>query len=171
MCETRRGVVKASGEAGLSPQHIGCAGAKPATRRSMRRGAVILIQAGDPEICEPIKSGMLAGRESRRRDLSCRGCAAPPSPEGEGLTTDPRRVVSAEMDRQAIREGLREAVGNTKTPADYAAMRCRAEIEWGEPVDYPTPLERFGDGLLAAYAMVICGLSAAFHAQDHILGG
>ena len=148
-----------------------------------RRGVVVLIQAGDPEICEPIKSGMLAGREKARGDKgphpsALRAATFPTggrllesAATGGRLLEDQRRVVSAEMDRQAIREGLREAVGNTKTPADYAAMRCRAEIEWGEPVDYPTPLERFGDGLLAAYAMVICGLSAAFHAQDHILGG
>ena len=138
-----------------------------------RRGVVVLIQAGDPEICEPIKSGMLAGREKARGDRRPHPSAlrAATFPTGGRLLEDQRRVVAAEMDRQAIREGLREAVGNTKTPADYAAMRCRAEIEWGEPVDYPSPLQKLGDGLLAAYAMVICGLSAAFHAQDHILGG
>ena len=127
-----------------------------------RRGAVMLLQAGDKQIVEALTDGIMAGRAAR-------------------LEATQIENVEEEIDRQAIRrdmEGdavqralLRVAVNNTKTAEDYAAMTSRAEIEWGEPVDYPTPLERFADAVLALYAMVICGLSAAYHAQDKLLEG
>lgn len=127
-----------------------------------KRGTVLVIQTGDAQIVEALTDGIMAGRAAR-------------------LSAEKIRAVEAEIDRQAIRrdmEGdavqralLRVAVNNTKTAEDYAAMTSRAEIEWGEPVDYPTPLERFADAVLALYAMVICGLSAVYHAQDKLLEG
>ena len=132
-----------------------------------RHGAVMVIQSGDTAISGALASGALAAIEARERAAR--------------LSDEQRRTVEAEIDRQAIRrdmEGdavqralLRVAVNNTKTAEDYAAMTSRAEIEWGEPVDYPTPLERFAEAVLALYAMVICGLSAAYHAQDKLLEG
>ena len=132
-----------------------------------RHGAVMVIQSGDTAISGALASGALAAIEARERAAR--------------LSDEQRRTVEAEIDRQAIRRDmevdavqralLRVAVNNTKTAEDYAAMTSRAEIEWGEPVDYPTPLERFADAVLALYAMVICGLSAAYHAQDKLLEG
>ena len=132
-----------------------------------RHGAVMVIQAGDAAISGALASGALAAIEARGRAAR--------------LNDEQRQAVEAEIDRQAIRRDmqgdavqralLRVAVNNTKTAEDYAAMASRAEIEWGEPVDYPTPLERFADAALALVAMVICGLSAAYHAQDKLLEG
>lgn len=148
-----------------------------------RHGAVMVIQSGDTAISGALASGALAAIEARRgeRPLSTAPRGAATFPIGGRLGEAERQAVEAEIDRQAIRrdmEGdavqralLRVAVNNTKTAEDYAAMTSRAEIEWGEPVDYPTPLERFADAVLALYAMVICGLSAAYHAQDKMLEG
>lgn len=137
----------------------------------IKRGVVMLIQAGDPEISGALASGALAGRRKGRRDLSCRGCAAPPTPEGEGLTEDQRRVVSAEMDRQAILEDMREAIGNTKTADDYANMRFQAEVDYGESVYYPTRFETLLDKALGIYGLIVYGMATAFHAQDRVLRG
>ena len=171
-----------------------------------RRGAVMLIQAGDAEISGALAAGALAAIEARGdgRGDPFRRCA-PPSPEGERLTKDQRCVVEAEIDRLSILEGLRAqaqaaelqdapetrdrqsiarargeqaiardllhvAVGNHKTAEDYAVMRCQAEIDWGEPVDYPTPLERLLDKALGIYGLVVCAVAAAYHAQDRLLG-
>jgi len=63
MSKMKRGAGQSARPAGgLSAQHTGCAGAKPATERSDRRGAVIMIRRGDPEISGAIAEGMLAAR-------------------------------------------------------------------------------------------------------------
>lgn len=145
-----------------------------------KRGVAMILQAGDPEISGAIAEGIMTARGAGAGDL-IRPAARATFPNGGRLTVEQIETVEAEIDRQAIRRDmqsdavqralLRVAVNNTKTAEDYAAMTSRAEIEWGEPVDYPTPLERFADAALALYAMVICGLSAAYHAQDKVLGG
>lgn len=117
-----------------------------------KRGYVLLLQGGDAEISGALAEGVLAGRAAR-------------------LEEDQRRVVSAELDRQAIARDLREAVGNHKTAADYAVMRFDAEVEYGEPVYNPTRLQRFADKLLAVYGLIVYGVAAAYRAQDRVLGG
>lgn len=156
----------------------------------IRRGAVVLLQAGDPEIAQALAAGMMEGRAAKTGtgdDLFRHGCAVQPSPEGEGmgrLSEDQRAAVEAEIDRQAIeaylnganrpnvnRSLLRVAVGNHKTAEDYAQMRFDAEVAYGEPVDFPTPMRRALDGALAIYAMFVEAVSVAYHAQDKVLGG
>ena len=157
-----------------------------------RRGAVMVIRAGDAEISGALASGALAAIEARERQ--------------DVLTEGQRRVVEAEIDRLSILEGLRAqaqaaklqdapetrdrqsiarergeqaierdllhvAVGNHKTAEDYAVMRCQAEIEWGEPVDDPTPLERVLDKALGIYGLFVTAVAAAYHAQDKLLEG
>lgn len=135
-------------------------------RQIERRGTVMVIRSGDKAISGALASGALTVIEAR-------GSA-------ERLNEAQRQTVEAEIDRQAIKRGiesaavqralLRVAVGNNKTDDDYAMMRFRAEVEWGEPVDYPTPLERIAEKALTIYAMFVLAVSAAFHAQDKLLG-
>ena len=132
-----------------------------------RSGAVVLIQSGDAAISGALASGALAAIEARG--------------DAGRLNDEQRQAVEAEIDRQAIRRGmesadvqralLRVAVNNTKTAEDYAMMRFDAEVAYGEPVDYPTTLERIAEKALAIYGMFVLAASAAFHAQDKILEG
>ena len=131
----------------------------------IRRGAVVLLQAGDPEIAGALAAGMMEGRGAR-------------------LNAEQIKAVEAEIDRQAIeayihqgsrtnvnRALLRVAVGNHKTAEDYAQMRFDAEVAYGEPVDFPSPMRRALDRALAIYAMFVEAVSVAYHAQDKVLGG
>jgi hypothetical protein len=126
-----------------------------------RGGAVVLIQAGDAAISGALASGALAAIEARG-----------------GLTEGQRKTVEAEIDRQAIqrdmsvdRHLLRVAVGNTKTAEDYASRCCQAGIDYGESVYFPTPLERIATAALKIYAMFVCAVSTAYHAQDKLMEG
>lgn len=152
-----------------------------------RRGAVVLLQAGDPEIAGALAAGVMEGRAAQRRDDLSGPCRATSHDAGETrtgagrLTEEQRRVVEAEIDRQAIEEYihqtavdralLRVAVGNHKTADDYAMMRFEAEVEYGEPVDYPSPLRRAANAALAIYAMFVEAVATAYRAQDKVLGG
>ena len=131
----------------------------------IRRGAVVLLQAGDPEIAGALAAGVMEGRGAR-------------------LNAEQIKAVEAEIDRQAIeayihqgsrtnvnRALLRVAVGNHKTAEDYAQMRFDAEVNYGEPVDFPSPMRRALDRALAIYAMFVEAVSVAYHAQDKVLGG
>lgn len=134
----------------------------------------MIIRRGDPEISAALAEGALAGMAAR---------AALPG----GLPEGQRQAVEAEIDRQYIagdmaggqgvdrarvsRALLKVAVNNTKRAEDYAMMRFDAEVQYGEPVDYPTPLRRLGDGLLTVYAMIVYAVASAFRAQNRVLGG
>ena len=128
-----------------------------------KMGAVMLIQAGDAEISGALASGAMAGRAQR-------------------LNERERGIVEAEIDRQAIERdtgtdwsaaarGVKIAIGRNLGADDYAMMRFEADVAYGEPVDYPTPMERVGAWLLKGYALAVYLIAAAYHAQDGLLGG
>lgn len=143
-----------------------------------RYGAVMVLQAGAPEIAGALAEGIMKGRAA----TAAAGTSSGPAghlPQRGRLFEGERRVVEAEIDRQAICEGvnapnvdralLRVAVGNHKTPEDYANMRFQAEMAYGEPVDEPTPLRRALDKALVIYAMFVEAVAGAYRAQDKVL--
>lgn len=118
----------------------------------IKRGAVLLIQAGDPAISGALMDGVMAGRAAR-------------------LDAEQIKTVEAEIDRQAIKQGvnrpavqrslLRVAVGNTKTAAEYAQLLFEAEVAYGESVYEPTRLQRALDKAMVIYAMFVEAVSSA----------
>lgn len=109
----------------------------------MRRGAMILLPSGAPEISEP--------------------SAAP-------LEPDEIEVVEAEIDRQRIQMSLlREAVGNDKSPDDYAAMVTKARGLYGLWSRPPGKLRRLARRMLALYGLLCYGVAMAYHSQDRLL--
>ena len=128
-------------------------------KQGVRRGAVLLIQAGDPEISGAIAEGIMAGRKMSN-DLS-RPFGAP-SPEGEGLGTG-RGLTEAQ--RREVARGVKEAVGNTKGPEDYALLRFEAELEYGESLYEPGPMARLAEALLGAYALTVYRLHEFFRRE------
>lgn len=142
-----------------------------------RRGYVVLIRHGDPEISAGIAEGMMRAREQGNDgDLIRQRCALPPSPTGEGMgkATPPPlehvEVVEAEIDRQRIQRALlRVAVGNHNTAEDYRNMMTKARGDYA--VTRRTgPLGRLGEQLLKLYALAVLAVSAAYRAQDLVLG-
>ncbi|MBO7670945.1 MAG: hypothetical protein J6S60_10190 [Oscillospiraceae bacterium] len=115
-----------------------------------RRGAVILIQRGDPEIAAALAGGLLAAR------------ARP-------LDREQAKVVEAEIDRQRIQAALRVAVGNAKGTEDYRCMMTKARYDYASPAGM-SPLRRLGRGLLAVYGLVCYVVARAYHSQGRILG-
>lgn len=122
----------------------------------MKRGTVMLIQRGDPEITGAIVDGIAAGR---RGDLFRHGFAVPTSPEGEGkgaLTGEQIEVVEAEIDRQKILADLvRVATGNTKTPEDYKIMVTKARGDYQRLTRPAGPIRRFARRALGLYGLVV----------------
>ena len=143
-----------------------------------RRGYVVLIRHGDPEISGGIAEGIMRAREQGNDgDLIRQRSALPPSPTGEGRGDEappPREqveVVEAEIDRQRIQRALlRVAVGNTNTAEDYANMTTKARGDYGIDARPRGPLRRLGAALLGAYALIVLGIAAAYRAQDIVLG-
>ena len=141
-----------------------------------RRGYVVLIRHGDPEISAGIAEGMM------KATLSAPAGGDPIRPCGEllqggeargrrdGLTEEQVEVVEAEIDRQRIQRALlRVAVGNTNTAEDYAAMLTKARGDYAV-TRRPGPLGRLGEQLLKLYALAVLAVSAAYRAQDLVLG-
>ena len=112
----------------------------------------MLIQGGDRAIAGAIADGMRRARE-----------AAPPPLEHV-------EVVEAEIDRQRIQRALlRVAVGNTNTAEDYANMLTKARGDYAVH-NRPGPLRKVGEWLLSVYALAVLACSAAYRAQDVVLG-
>lgn len=121
----------------------------------MKRGTVMLIQRGDPEITGDIVEGIAA---ARRGDLFRHGFAVPPSPEGEGkgaLTGEQIEVVEAEIDRQKILADLRMATGNRNTPEDYRILITKARGDYQRLTRPAGPLRRFARRALGLYGLVV----------------
>ena len=120
-----------------------------------RRGYVVLIRGGDPEISGAIADGIMRGKAL--------GATEPPPLEHV-------EVVEAEIDRQHIQRALlRVAVGNTNTAEDYRNMMTKARGDYA--VDRRRgPLRKVGEQLLKVYALAVLGVSAAYRAQDLVLG-
>ena len=117
-----------------------------------RRGAVMLLQAGDKQIVEALTDGIMAGRAAR-------------------LEAAQIEAVEAEIDRQEVQRALlRVAVGNTKGAKDYAMMRFEAEMAYGESVDNPSLLRRLFDKALGIYGLFVYALHSANRAQGKVLG-
>ena len=124
-----------------------------------KRGYVVLIQGGDAEISGAIADGMRRANEGRGTISSV---TPPPLEQVE--------VVEAEIDRQRIQRALlRVAVGNTNTAEDYAAMLTKARGDYAV-TRRPGPLGRLGEQLLKLYALAVLAVSAAYRAQDLVLG-
>lgn len=114
----------------------------------IKRGAVVLIQAGDPEISGAIAEGIMAGREDR-------------------LTREQVETVQAEIDRQAVAQLVKVAVGNTRGAQDYLILRAAAEQDYGE--DERGPLGRLLDRAIGIYGLFVYAIAEAFKAQDKVL--
>ena len=96
-----------------------------------------------------------------------------PKGEGFGVNRLPREhmeVVKAEIDRQRVARLVRIAVGNDNTAEDYQCMIVKARHDYGRYNRKPGPLRRVGDALLGVYALLVCGVSAAYRSQDRVLG-
>lgn len=143
-----------------------------------KRGVVMILQAGDPEISGAIAEGIMTARDAGAGDL-IRPAARATFPIGGRLTEEERRAVEAEIDRQAIAEGmnrrsvnkalLRVAVGNHKTAEDYQQMLFDAEVAYGESVYEPTPMQQLKEKALIVYAMFVEAVAKAYRAQDRVL--
>lgn len=122
----------------------------------IKRGTVILITAGDPEITRPIADGIMAGRAAR-------------------LSAEQIRTVEAEIDRQAIAADFDSAavarrmrVAMHPEPVDYAGKIEDARAEYA-PSALPRWLRKALEKLLIGYAIAALAIVAAFRAQDRIL--
>lgn len=130
-----------------------------------KRGVVMLIQAGDPEITGAITEGIMTARGA----------------EAGRLTREQIETVEAEIDRQAIEKAmnrpqvqrslLRVAVGNSKTSEDYAMLRFEADMKWGESLYEPGWWDRIADKALGIYGLFVWALAGAYKSQDRVLGG
>lgn len=112
-----------------------------------RRGVVIKLY-GDPTLSGAIADGM-----------------------SKALSPAQIEVVKAEIDRQHIARLVRVAVGNGNTAEDYQCMIIKARHDYGKYYRQPGPLQRVGDALLGVYALIVCGISAAYRSQERVLGG
>lgn len=110
----------------------------------IKRGAVLLIQAGDPEISGAIAEGMLAGR--REATTAARTSSGP-----AGHLPQRGRLLEAEEAREVARL-VKVAIGNTKTPEDYLILCMAAEQEYRTP--RRSELSRAAERLLTAWAMM-----------------
>ena len=137
--------------------------------RENKRGVVMLIQAGDPEICEPIKAGILAGREKAKEDL-IRPASRATIPTGERLLEgetagerpdEARGAVAAGADRRELAKLVRVAVGNTKTAEDYMILRAAAAQEY-RVRSAGGPVGRLAEALLGAYALAVYQVNRFF---------
>ena len=142
-----------------------------------RRGAVILIQRGDPEIAGAIARGLLEGKAAAEGTPHPSARALTPSPQGEGFWEgaqgEPPReqveIVSAEADHwRTVAKLVRVAVGNTKTPEDYEIMLIRAKGRYGM-THLPGPVRVVAGKMMLAWALLWQGIRRAYRAQDRLL--
>ena len=124
---------------------------------SERRGTVMLIQRGDPEITGAIVEGMMAGRSvSATETSSVTGFAGATFPTGGRLSGAQIEVVQAEIDRQKILADLvRVATGNRNTPEDYEILITKARGDYQRLTRPAGPLRRFARRALGLYGLVV----------------
>ena len=118
-----------------------------------RRGAVVVLQSGDPEISGAIAQGVMEGRERAKRDL-IRPASRAAVPTGERLSE------GETVDWSEVAKLVRVAVGNTRTADDYMILRSAAEQEYR--VRDCGPLGWLAEALLAVYAMAVYHVSRYF---------
>lgn len=142
-----------------------------------KRGTVVLMQRGDPEISGAIAQGMLA---ARARVTAAAGTSSDPAsratfPRGEGLGLQlPREqmeIVEAEIDRQHIVASLvRVAVGNDRTPEDYSLMVTKVRGDCARYSRAPGPVGRALRWVLGWYGLLCWAVAGAYHSQERLLG-
>lgn len=122
----------------------------------MKRGTVMLIQQGDPEITGAIVEGMMAGRSVSATETSSVTASPCHLPQRGRLSGEQIEVVEAEIDRQKILADLvRVATGNTKTPEDYQIMVTKARGDYQRLTRPAGPLRRFARRALGLYGLVV----------------
>ena len=130
----------------------------------MKRGTVMLIQRGDPEITGAIVEGIAAARGTTSSDLAALGHLPPKGMASHtlkgkargALTGEQIEIVQAEIDRQKILADLvRVATGNTKTPEDYQIMVTKARGDYQRLTRPAGPLRRFARRALGLYGLVV----------------
>ena len=146
-----------------------------------KRGVVMLLQAGDPEITGAIAEGIMAGRSVAAPGTSSVTALPCHLPQRGRLNAEQIETVEAEIDRQAIEEAmnrpqvqrslLRVAVGNSKTKEDYAMLSFEAEMDYGENLYEPGWWDKIADKALGIYGLFVYALHNVNRAQDKVLGG
>lgn len=136
-----------------------------------RRGYVMLIRRGDPEITAAGLRGLLEGAMGPHPSAPT---ALPPSPTGEGFGEPVQHreqveIVTAEADQwKTVAKLVKVAVGNTKTPEDYEIMLIKAKADHST-APAAGPMHVVGGKLLLAWAMLCQGIRNAYRAQDRVL--
>ena len=154
-----------------------------------RRGFVMIVRRGDPEITAAGLRGLLEGATvltppgpSGHPPLSWEAkgphpsapTALPPSPTGEGFGEPVQHreqveIITAEADQwKTVAKLVKVAVGNTKTPEDYEIMMVKAKADHGT-APAAGPMHVVGGKLLLAWAMLCQGIRNAYRAQDRVL--
>lgn len=110
-----------------------------------KRGYVVMIQGGDPEISGAIAEGIKAGMGA---DLL--------RPGDRGRLLEIRKA-----DWDELAKLVKVAIGNTKTSEDYAILRAAAEQEYRMP--RLSQLRRARERLLAVYALAWLSLKEYFN--------
>lgn len=136
----------------------------------VRRGTVIMLQSGDPEISGAIAGGMMAGRGTGTTSSEPPMAAHLPL-KGKALEPEVIEVVEAEIDRQEINMHLlRVSVGNHKTAEDYADLVTKARGDYARYSRPAGPVRRLGRRLLAIYGLLCYGVAMAYRSQERVLG-
>ena len=137
----------------------------------MGERAIVIVKAGDPALADAMERGILAARAQAHADLASAAAGRSKLPQSPAATAPSGRELFGEGKRPVNRSLLRVAVGNHKTAEDYANMRFEAELEYGESVYELSPARKLARKALGLYGLLVVGLSAAYRAQDRVLGG
>lgn len=116
-----------------------------------RRGVVMIVRRGDPEIAGALAEGIERGM-SRRTPAAAgisSGADAPPSQPGAALAS----------------EAVRRVAMHQHTPEEWATMTARARYEYGQR----RPPSRLARSWWAAVGLIVYLLAAAYRAQDRVL--
>lgn len=145
-----------------------------------RRGAVMLIQRGDPEISGALMAGVIAGRAraQSRNPSTAEAVPLPTNFASQGRHEEPGagmdavesvEIVTVQQDKwRRVARQVRVAVGNTKTPEDYHLMIVKARSEYAIHTR-PGPMHTAAGKLLLAWALLWEALRRAYRAQDWVL--
>ena len=132
-----------------------------------RRGYVMLIRRGDPEITAAGLRGLLEGKTV----LTTPGPSGHPSqplrPGEPGHLPFQGRQDGEARAPATVRhsEAVRRVAMCRHTPEEWAAMIAQARYDYGQ--DRPTP--KWAGKLLLAWAMLCQGVRNAYRAQDRVL--
>ena len=117
-----------------------------------RRGVVILIRRGDPEITEPIADTLVRGRGDGK------------GPSTALMTTGARPTGNA-LPRMDCGEALRRVAIRRHTPEELEAMIAKAQYDYGQD----PPLPRWAEWIVIGWALLCEGIRRAYRAQEKVL--